>query len=311
MKAFISYSHRDDWARKRLHTHLETLRRDGQIKDWYDREILAGGDIDQEISQEIESSELFIALVSPDFLASRYCYEREMTRALERHDANEMRIIPIIVEPCDWTNSPLKRLKALPRDGKPIVEWTNYNTAFLDVVTELRRIVAVGTVKPSDAGATQRVTRVSSGRRYRVKRDFDEIDRSDFRKEAFDEIRRYFESAVAEIDGIEGLRGRFVAVGRQSFACTVINRGMDRATAHITVHARTEELGFGDIYYSFSEHAPTNTMNGGFSIESDEYDLFLRSNVFGAYNNLERVSAQEAAKMLWSEFLHQAGVSYD
>ena len=311
MKAFISYSHRDDWARERLHTHLEMLRRDGQIEDWYDREIQAGVDIDQEISGQLESCELFLPLVSPDFLASRYCYEREMSRALERHHAGEVRVVPIIIEPCDWANSPLKRLKALPRSGKPVVEWTNHNTAFLDVVTELRRVVADGTVRTSDAGATPPGARVSASRRYRVKRDFDEIDRSDFREEAFDEIRRYFESAVAEVDGIESLRGRFVPVGPQSFTCTVINRGMDRGTAHITVHTRMEALGFGDIFYSFSENAPTNTMNGGFSIESDEYDLFLRPNMFLGYSDRKRVSAQEAAQMLWSEFLEQAGVSYD
>ena len=111
MKAFVSYSHRDDWARERLHTHLEMLRRDGQINDWYDREILAGIDIDEEISEQLESCRLFLPLVSPDFLASRYCYEREMMRALERHDAGEVRVVPIIIEPCDWTNSPLKKTK--------------------------------------------------------------------------------------------------------------------------------------------------------------------------------------------------------
>ena len=311
MKAFISYSHRGDWARERLHTHLEMLRPEGQIEDWYDREILAGDDIDDEISEQLESCELFLPLVSPDFLASRYCYEREMTRALKRHDAGEVRVVPIIIEPCDWANSPLKRLKALPRNGKPVVVWTNHNTAFLDVVTELRRVVAGGTVGISDSSAMPSVEPVATGRRYRVKREFDQIDRSDFREKAFDEIRRYFESAVAEVDGIEGLRGRFVPLGQQSFGCTVINRGMRHGTAHITVHAGTEALGFGDIFYSFSENAPANTMNGGFTIESDEYDLFLRPNMFVGYGDRERVSAQEAAQTLWSEFLEQAGAGYD
>ena len=162
MKAFISYSHRDDWARERLHTHLEMLRREGQIEDWYDREILAGDDIDDEISEQLESCELFLPLVSPDFLASRYCYEREMTRALKRHDAGEVRVVPIIIEPCDWANSPLKRLKALPRNGKPVVVWTNQNTAFLDVVTELRRIVAGGTEGISDSSAMPSVEPVTA-----------------------------------------------------------------------------------------------------------------------------------------------------
>ena len=82
MKVFISYSHKDAGALDRLHTHLAMLHRDGQIEAWYDREILAGADVDQEIIERLEASELILLLVSPDFLASDYCYEREMTRAL-------------------------------------------------------------------------------------------------------------------------------------------------------------------------------------------------------------------------------------
>ena len=101
MKAFISYSHKDEWALKRLHTHLAVLRRDGRIDIWYDRKILAGGDIDQEISEQLETFTLFLPLVSPDFLASDYCYDQEMKRALKRHATREVRVIPIIIEPCD------------------------------------------------------------------------------------------------------------------------------------------------------------------------------------------------------------------
>ncbi len=49
VKAFISYSHRDEKALERLHTHLATLRREGKISTWYDREIQAGQEIDREI----------------------------------------------------------------------------------------------------------------------------------------------------------------------------------------------------------------------------------------------------------------------
>ena len=141
MKAFISYSHRDDWALDRLHTHFAMLRREGRITEWYDRDILAGTDIDHEVLEQLESCVLFLPLISPDFLASTYCYEREMTRAFVRHNAGEIRIVPIIVEPCDWKASPLGSLKALPRDGTPIVKWTIQNEAFLDIVSELRRVL--------------------------------------------------------------------------------------------------------------------------------------------------------------------------
>jgi hypothetical protein len=311
MKAFISYSHHDESALDRLHTHLAMLRREGRIVDWFDREILAGAVLDKEITEQLETCDLFLPLVSPDFLASNYCYETEMTRALERHDEGEVRVVPIIIEPCDWTASPLRKLKALPKDGKPIAEWTNQNTAFLDVVTELRRIVSEDQVESSSATPSPSEVPMPEDRRYRIKHDFDEIDRSDYREKAFEQIHKYFESAVAELNDVEGLRGRFSEIGPQSFTCTVVNRAMDRGTAHITVHASRGNAGMGDIYYSFTESAPANTSNGGFSVESDEYELFLQPRMFTASSDDERLTPNGAAELLWSEFIQQAGVSYD
>ena len=112
MKAFISYSHKDTQAVDRLHTHLASLRREGLIEAWYDRNILAGDPIDTEIDRELESCRLFLILVTPDFLESDYCVNREMRRALERHDLGEARVVPIIVEPCDWTSSLLRQLRS-------------------------------------------------------------------------------------------------------------------------------------------------------------------------------------------------------
>jgi hypothetical protein len=139
-KAFISYSHRDEKSLERLHAHLATLRREGKITAWYDREILAGDDIDGAIGTNLKESEIFLALVSPDFLASNYCYEQEMAKALQRHAEGTLRVVPVILEPCDWKTTPLGKLKALPKDGKAISTWTNENIAYLDVVTELRRL---------------------------------------------------------------------------------------------------------------------------------------------------------------------------
>lgn len=313
MNVFISYSHKDEAVLERLHTHLAVLRRDGRIEDWFDREILAGGEIDAEIMERLESSGLFLMLVSPDFLASDYCVEREMERALERHRSGNARVVPIIIEPCDWTSTPLRDLKALPQNGIPVSEWTNENNAFLDVVQELRRVLEAEEVpRAAEQGeTTAQTTRGQSGvRRYRVKRDFDDIDRGDFREKAFCVIRDYFERAVAEIDVIEDLRGRFTLLSADSFTCTIVNKAREHGTAHITVHGRRENLGFGDISYSFTENASPNTANGMFTIEADEYELFL-SSMMGFVGQQERLSPETAAEKLWEDFLEQAGVTSD
>jgi hypothetical protein len=56
---------------------------------------------------------------SPDFLASDYCYGREMVRAIERHEAGLTTVIPVILRPCDWRDAPFGGLLAVPKDGKP------------------------------------------------------------------------------------------------------------------------------------------------------------------------------------------------
>ena len=188
MKAFISYSHKDDWALERLHTHLAVLRQENKITEWFDRKILAGGDLDQEISEQLESCHLFLPLVSPDFLASDYCYKKEMERALKRHDEDMVHVVPIIIEPCDWKASPLGKLKALPRDGTPVVKWPNQNEAFLDVVTELRRILSEDNVASPIA--------ISAPGDGPVPTPTDEPERASLVKQTFEERQGLFESKL-------------------------------------------------------------------------------------------------------------------
>ena len=314
MRAFISYSHEDRAALDRLHTHLAPLRSERLIDAWFDRQIPAGGSINANIARELEACDLFLMLVSPDFLASDYCVNREMKRALERHRDHEAHVVPIIVEPCDWFSTPLHELKALPRDGKPISEWPNQNSAYLDVVKELRRILEThkaavpGTERAALSGGTMEMQPVAPP--YRVQRDFDEIDHSEFREAAFAVIRDYFQQQIAMIDTVSDLRGRFVLRGPSSFGCTIINRARvrNRGTAHITVHCGNSGIGFGDIYYSFSENAADNTANGIFHIESDDYELYLKS-MMSFSSDQGRLTPEDAAKRLWTEFIQQAGVS--
>ena len=314
MKVFISYSHKDSEALERLHTHLALLRSEGLIDTWYDRQILAGERIDEEIGRELESCDLFLLLVSPDFLASDYCVNHEMRRALERHRDNEAHVIPIIVEPCDWLSSPLRELKALPYDGEPISKWTNPNDAYLDVVRELRRILETREVALPPIGRAAFSEGTNETRpvapRYKVQQDFDEIDRSEFRETAFATIRDYFQQQIAEINTVGKLRGRFVPRGPSSFGSTIVNRAreLNRGTAHITVHCGDGAPGLGDIYYSFSENAAANTASGMLHIESDNYEMYLSSMMnFGS--GWERLTPEEAAERLWADFIEKAGVS--
>jgi internalin A len=140
-RIFVSYSRKDKRYRQQLDINLVPLRRNGLISVWHDRVILPGQEWDPEIDKHLESADIVLVLVSPDFLASEYAYGREMSRALERHQSEETIVVPIILRPSDWQHSPLAALQALPGDGRPISSWPNRDQAWLDVVEGLRRLI--------------------------------------------------------------------------------------------------------------------------------------------------------------------------
>src|SRR6266567_2024682 len=94
---FCCYAHEDEALLNQLKRHLIPLQRQGLIDIWYDRDISAGTEWEQEIKEHLNSAQIILLLVSPDFMASDYCYGVEMRRALERHEQKEVRVIPVIL----------------------------------------------------------------------------------------------------------------------------------------------------------------------------------------------------------------------
>jgi hypothetical protein len=139
---FISYAHEDARLRQQLETHLKLLQREGLISTWHDQQIGAGTEWRGQINAHLNSAHVILLLISSDFLASDYCYDVEMRRALERHDAGEARVIPVILRPVDnWRNAPFAKLQALPQGGKPITLWRPRDRAYADVAAGIRTAI--------------------------------------------------------------------------------------------------------------------------------------------------------------------------
>lgn len=124
--------------RNKLEKHLKPLFNSGSLKTWHDRHILPGADWRSQIDLNLDKADIVLLLVSADFVASDYCYDIEMERALERHDANEVEVIPVILRDVDWGFLPIGKLQALPRDAKPITSWEDEDAAFADVARGIR-----------------------------------------------------------------------------------------------------------------------------------------------------------------------------
>ncbi len=141
LSVFVSFSHRDEDLRRRLESHLALLGREGRIALWHDRKIGAGEEWGSRISGHLEAADLVLLLVSADFLASKYCYEIEMQRALQRHGEGTARVVPVLLRPCDWQEAPFARFQALPLDGRPVTSWADEDAAWTAVAEGLRALV--------------------------------------------------------------------------------------------------------------------------------------------------------------------------
>ena len=142
IKVFVSYSHKDEAFREELDDHLSLLKRQGKIDAWNDRAIEAGSEWQEAIEQNLKEAQIILLLISAKFIASDFCYCKELTQAMARHSDGTACVIPIILKPCDWKNAPFSKLQVLPRDGKAINTWHNRDEAFVNIVQEIRRAIA-------------------------------------------------------------------------------------------------------------------------------------------------------------------------
>jgi hypothetical protein len=122
--------------------HLSMLMRTGVITGWHDRRISAGSEWKDRIDEHLESADVILLLVSSDFLASDYCYDLEMKRAMERHAEGTARVIPIILRNCDWSGAPFGKLQALPKNARPVKSWDDQDEALTDIATGIKEAIA-------------------------------------------------------------------------------------------------------------------------------------------------------------------------
>ena len=136
LKVFITYSHNDRQQNTELKTRLAVMESEGKIKLWDDNEILPGDKWYKDISTNLAGSDILLYLVSATSLASKNC-NKELAEALSA----KIRVIPIILESCDWQNHQLSDFQALPDKGKSINEWELESKGWQDVVDGIRKTV--------------------------------------------------------------------------------------------------------------------------------------------------------------------------
>jgi len=310
-KLFFSYSHADEKLRDRLETHLHPLKREGVIEGWHDRRIKPGDEFDSVISEHLETADVILLLISADFLASRYCYDIEMKRALERHAAGEARVIPVILDFCDWKTSPFAKLMALPTDGRELSMYANLNEGLLNVVKGIRSALPALKVKESSPSVlsqsrtafTNPTPEIRSSN-LQLRRTFTDHDRDVFKEQAFEFLATFFQQSLKELEERNpGITQRFKRVDANRFTAHIYRDG--KANSQCSIYMGSNMLGGNGIFYS-SETSAVNSFEGSLTVVDDGVSLMLKSvmgNLFGGQEGM--LTLQGAAEEFWSKLINR------
>lgn len=138
---FLSYAHIDEVYKDNFMQHLTGLM-ETKLELWQDRLLIAGQDWDETIKKQLTQSQLILFLVSPAFRSSTYIKEVEMALTFQQKKAKgAVEIIPIMLRPTDIGNSILEKIQFLPKNAKPVTTWDNEDTAWLDVVNGIKKVL--------------------------------------------------------------------------------------------------------------------------------------------------------------------------
>jgi hypothetical protein len=214
------------------------------VEVWSDHRIGPGEKLGGVIDRHLESADIILLLVSPDFLNSDYCYDIEMKRAMERHERGEPRVIPVILRPCDWQSAPFGKLKAIPSDGKPITKHQTLDDAFLDIARAIRSVAqqlrsASTTTVHVESTPIESTPEPSPSQRVRssnlrVRQVFTDRQRHKFLDEAFEYVVQYFEGSLAELDARNpDVETSFKRVDMNQFEAAAYMSGQERSRCGI------------------------------------------------------------------------------
>jgi len=120
VRMFVSYSHENVAWCKRLFPVLRVKANVDTLQPWHDTEIKAGDRWEKEIRAELERMDIFLCLVSYQFLASGFIHDVELPRAEARHKNGEIEVVPVVVYPMDLKSDCefLYQFNPLPGWGK-------------------------------------------------------------------------------------------------------------------------------------------------------------------------------------------------
>ncbi len=312
----FSYSHVDEELRNELEKHLSPLKRMGKITTWHDRRIDPGQEFEHQIDHYFSEADIILLLISSDFIGSDYCYQVEMTNAMERHKRGEVVVIPVILRECAWHQLPFGSIMAATIDGKPIIKFASHDEGYVQVVDAVSRAIAsmeakkslqsahVPSPAPGNLGyqATEIVFTPRSSN-LSLPKTFTDLDKDRARREGFEYVARYFENSLDELKKRHaGLDIDFHRLDANSFTCAVYINGSK--VGQCGIWRGNQHHGMGDICYS-QENVIRNSYNESLTLTDNGQILGFRALMGGSssVNSREQLLTNEGmSEHLWGMF---------
>jgi len=139
VNVFLAYAPADKKLAKELALHLNNFERQGLATIWDISRIYPGQNWRNEITTHLDSAQIILLLISPDFLSSQISQET-INQAIKKQQKGAT-VVPILLRPAHWQESPIGSLLALPRNGKPIAKWSIKDLAILEIAQEIKRLL--------------------------------------------------------------------------------------------------------------------------------------------------------------------------
>ena len=142
LKVFMVYSYKDEALKEKLEIHLSALKRQNKLQPWTSGSIEAGLETEPLIAAQLDTSQIILLLVTPEFMASDNIFDTQLKRSMERHREGTARVIPIRLKRVDYEGTEFEILKPLPASHEPPVkQWVDQDEAFVQVVEGIRQVV--------------------------------------------------------------------------------------------------------------------------------------------------------------------------
>jgi hypothetical protein len=135
-KFLIIYDLADSDQSKMLNKHLNVLKIMKKIRVHNVNEVLGGENPVERAKQELADADYLLVLITVNLFNSPDWFEMVFNAMGEGR-----RIIPIRMEQADFEGTGLEKLRSLPSMNRAVSQFKNPDDAYVDIVTELRKLL--------------------------------------------------------------------------------------------------------------------------------------------------------------------------